>query len=197
MSQSWLEYDPSAGVHENLGTRIQGSLAALRSCFSGATAPTATVAYMLWADTANGVLKMRNATNTAWLEILALGAPAHRQVLRIPLPDLLAEGDPIIFSAPSSARIIGVDLVAAADCLADLDNYWTFQLQNVTKTENLLAAAVTSAETDILAYTPFPILADQNREIDTGDVVLLSIGGVGTPGTVTSPAAFLTWELTG
>lgn len=43
------------------------ALAALFSLSSGATAPSVTVAYQWWADTANGILKQRNAANTGWV----------------------------------------------------------------------------------------------------------------------------------
>lgn len=36
---------------------------------SGAAAPSTTYAYMLWADTTNDLLKIRNAANTAWITV--------------------------------------------------------------------------------------------------------------------------------
>ncbi len=46
---------------------INNALAALFSLSSGTTAPSTTIAYQLWADTTNNLLKQRNAANTAWL----------------------------------------------------------------------------------------------------------------------------------
>lgn len=46
---------------------INNALAALFSLSSGNSAPSTTVAYQLWADTTNGVLKSRNAANTGWI----------------------------------------------------------------------------------------------------------------------------------
>jgi hypothetical protein len=43
------------------------ALAAILALNSNATAPATTVAGMLWYDTANGVVKQRNAANSAWL----------------------------------------------------------------------------------------------------------------------------------
>lgn len=40
---------------------------ALGSLSSGATEPTTTYAYQLWADTASGLLKQRNAANDGWI----------------------------------------------------------------------------------------------------------------------------------
>jgi phage-related tail fiber protein len=43
------------------------ALAALATLSSGATTPTTTVAYQLWADTTAGLLKQRNAANSGWI----------------------------------------------------------------------------------------------------------------------------------
>ncbi len=52
---------------------LNNALAALVSLSSGATAPTSVFAYMPWADTANNLLKQRNAANSAWVTIATLG----------------------------------------------------------------------------------------------------------------------------
>ena len=46
--------------------------AAIVSNNSGATEPATTFAYMYWADTTGGILKQRNAADTAWINLLAL-----------------------------------------------------------------------------------------------------------------------------
>jgi len=48
---------------------INSALAAVVSCNSGATAPAATFAYQVWHDTTTGIIKQRNPTNTAWLNL--------------------------------------------------------------------------------------------------------------------------------
>lgn len=45
------------------------SLAALVSNSSGATEPSTMFAYQFWADTTSGLLKQRNAANTAWVTV--------------------------------------------------------------------------------------------------------------------------------
>ncbi len=47
---------------------VNAALQALASCNSGATAPVTTYPYQLWADTTTGRLKVRNSTNTAWID---------------------------------------------------------------------------------------------------------------------------------
>jgi hypothetical protein len=44
-----------------------GALGALVSNSSGASAPATMYAYMFWADTSTGLLKVRNAANSAWV----------------------------------------------------------------------------------------------------------------------------------
>lgn len=62
--------DADAGV--DYRAAVNAALQALGSLSSGATAPTTTYAYQLWADTTTGLLKQRNATNTAWAILFPL-----------------------------------------------------------------------------------------------------------------------------
>lgn len=48
---------------------INNALAAVVSQNSGLTEPAAPFAYMLWQDTTTGVLKQRNAANSAWVTL--------------------------------------------------------------------------------------------------------------------------------
>ena len=48
---------------------LNNQLLALGTLMSGASEPSTTYAYMLWADTANGLLKQRNAANSAWITV--------------------------------------------------------------------------------------------------------------------------------
>lgn len=52
-----------AAFRSDLNTALQ----ALASQQSGASAPSTTYAYQLWADTTNGLLKQRNAANSGWI----------------------------------------------------------------------------------------------------------------------------------
>jgi hypothetical protein len=65
MSQADLNID---NISRSLSrAEVNQSLQALASLSSGATAPATTYAYMLWADTTTGILKQRNAANSAWI----------------------------------------------------------------------------------------------------------------------------------
>ncbi len=48
---------------------LNNALAASVSINSGSSAPSTTYAYMLWADTSNNVIKLRNSANSAWLTL--------------------------------------------------------------------------------------------------------------------------------
>lgn len=51
---------------------INSALAAIQSNNANATAPTATVANMMWADTTADQLKIRNLADTTWNNLHAL-----------------------------------------------------------------------------------------------------------------------------
>lgn len=51
---------------------INSMAEAIATLNSGATAPSTTFSYMWWADTATGILKRRNAANTAWVSVMTL-----------------------------------------------------------------------------------------------------------------------------
>lgn len=67
---------------------LNNALQALATVSSGAAAPATTFAYMLWADTTNGKLMIRNAANSAWIEVgtlasqfLGIGVPSGTRML--------------------------------------------------------------------------------------------------------------------
>jgi hypothetical protein len=52
---------------------LNSSDEALRTLFAGPTEPSVHVAYQLWADTTAGLMKQRNATDTAWVTLFQIG----------------------------------------------------------------------------------------------------------------------------
>lgn len=69
MAQHDYVLDNQAG--SSFRSDLNNALSAIVSNNSGASAPT-TFAYMLWADTTNGVMKQRNAANTNWVTLFRL-----------------------------------------------------------------------------------------------------------------------------
>ena len=53
----------------NVRSDLNNALAAIVSLNSGASSPTSTFAFQLWADTTTGLLKIRNAANSAWVTV--------------------------------------------------------------------------------------------------------------------------------
>lgn len=72
MSQSTLTVNDGSG--SSVLTQLNAALQALATSSSGTAAPTTTYPYQFWADTTNNLWKMRNAGNTAWVTLGALGA---------------------------------------------------------------------------------------------------------------------------
>lgn len=72
MSQNDMTIANAAGA--TVRADINSALQALVGLNSGSSAPSTTFAYMLWADTANAVLKQRNAANSGWAEIADLAS---------------------------------------------------------------------------------------------------------------------------
>tara|TARA_R100001015_G_C4616382_1_gene172527 strand:+ start:221 stop:1372 length:1152 start_codon:yes stop_codon:yes gene_type:complete len=62
--------DNSTGA--NVRADINNALAALVSNSSSSSEPATKYAYMWWADTTTGILKIRNSANNAWVELLQL-----------------------------------------------------------------------------------------------------------------------------
>ena len=60
----------------NTRSDLNNAFSAIVSNNSSATEPSTTYAYMWWADTANDLLKQRNAADSAWINILTLSTGA-------------------------------------------------------------------------------------------------------------------------
>jgi len=52
---------------------LNNQLMALGTLMSGSSAPSSTYSYMLWVDTANNLIKLRNSANNAWINLFTTG----------------------------------------------------------------------------------------------------------------------------
>ena len=66
------DYVIANGTGAAVRSDLNNALAAIVSQNSGATAPSPTYAYQFWADTTTGLLKLRNAANSAWITLFQL-----------------------------------------------------------------------------------------------------------------------------
>ena len=95
---------------------INNQLLALGTLQSGASAPSTTYAYMLWADTANDLLKVRNSGNSGWIEVGTLSLENWGfGRLRLETTQLTTSGTSIDFTGiPSWAKRITLNLTAVS-----------------------------------------------------------------------------------
>ena len=63
------DYDIGNQNGANFRTDLNNVLDAIQTINSGTSEPTTKVAYMLWADTTNNLLKVRNGANNAWISL--------------------------------------------------------------------------------------------------------------------------------
>jgi len=81
MSQSFRSpFAASEALHTVLTSQLPDTLDALRTLFSGTSAPSSPVAGQLWHDTTSGVLYLRNQANDAWLFLLRTLGTAGRML---------------------------------------------------------------------------------------------------------------------
>jgi hypothetical protein len=66
------DYDLANASGASFRTDLNNCLDAILSNNSSSSAPSTTVAYMLWADTTAGVLKIRNSANNGWVSLMQL-----------------------------------------------------------------------------------------------------------------------------
>ena len=68
------DYVIANGTGAAVRSDLNNALAAVVSNNSDTTEPTTTYAYMWWADTVNGLLKIRDAANSAWVTVGTLAS---------------------------------------------------------------------------------------------------------------------------
>jgi len=68
------DYDIANGSGASVRSDINNTLDAIVSLNSGVTEPAVKFAYMPWFDTSTGILKIRNAANSAWISVMLFTA---------------------------------------------------------------------------------------------------------------------------
>ena len=104
-----------------------------------------------------------------------------------------------LFVAPYDCQIDQVSIVSDTAVSASDTNYYSFQAQNLTQAEALLASAVTTKSTGgtaITADAPYELGPDQNTVIDDGDVIELQITETGTATDLTAAEILVVVEYT-
>ncbi len=169
---------------------------ALRTMFSGNSAPSNPVAYQLWAQPSTKSIWQRNAANSAWVFFAPLGGNAGRLSPTRGMGAMAAATN-LLFVAPAPLQVVRALIVsptATTGSTASIE--WTFMLKNHTTGLNLFSAlpgtgtdieAVGGGE--IAANTVYELLADQNVLASAGDVLQFIVAQEG------SPTAIANWLL--
>lgn len=96
---------------------LNSALQALASLSSGGTAPSTTYANMLWYDTTNNLLKMRNESDSAWITIGTLNQSTSKfEVDNLPT---LTQGTWEAGTNTTEATVSPAKVKAAIDSLGD------------------------------------------------------------------------------
>lgn len=195
MAQAFVLPDANTTLQANIETRIAGSLTALQTCFSGATAPTPTVAYMLWADTTTGTLKQRDGSNAAWWIISPLGADYTYQTNYLGATVSATVTYALRFAPASKFIVTAATVISTAATVGSVAGVteWQFALLNQTTALNLFSATVGTGTAcagvgggaEIAANTAYTLTANQNQTMAANDVLRLTLTRVGAPTNLT------------
>lgn len=164
MAQNYKTVVSSESLATLTSDHIPNSFAAVRSSFSGATAPTDTIAGMFWFDTSDKVLKLRNDADDAWIEVQAVSIP----VLNGAVSGSLTRFLPL----PAGARIDSLVVISdTATSGSDGTNNWEFDIYNITDANSVFSSTPTTNGEELAVDTRATYSADQNQTIDAADVV--------------------------
>lgn len=188
MSQT---FDSSLASADSYGTAVKTTLPAndlaLLSLHSGSTAPTFTVAYMLWADTSAGLLRQRNASNDGWVALGPLLGSLASHAETIGEGISLSTTRRWFWVAPRDVTIERIVIVADVSTTSSSGNEWQVEIDNLTQAADLLSATVGTHSTDggigggeLVGDAAAAFVPDQNQAIDADDVVEIGLVAVGT-----------------
>lgn len=171
-----------------LRTKTNGNFDLLKVDHAGASAPTTTWAYQRWADTANGVLKQRDAGDTTWNILGALNARWDTIDAPVDFQSGLSASVNVPIWSPNAAAY-ALELAIMSDTTtsgSNGSNRWEVQVYNRTTSLNLFATAFRTSTTELTATTTVVATPDQNRNVAANDYLELQITKTGTPTSLAS-----------
>ena len=190
--QNWTMPTTDDVLDTTLVSYIPNALKTLRSLHSGATEPAEMVAYMLWADTTNGLLKIRNAANTAWTTLSSLEGGAAQRVTCTERVSLSASTTAFLPPSNHDVTLNKVVIVSHSSTTSTSGNEWQFGLNNLTQSNSLFSTTVGTFTTggaigggDITAHVVYALVPDQNAALDADDVLEFTMTKVGSATTIT------------
>lgn len=189
-------------------TAIPNAFEALRSLFSGASEPSAKIAYQLWADTTSGYLKIRNAANTDWVKLapLALGVSAQVSLDTL-VASLSATTTTKVGIAPRAGTVKRLILLAETASTSSSGNEWQPMLKKYPNSApgspvNLFSGTVgtftalggVGGGVEFVAHKALVFTPNQNQSLADLDVLELVITKAGTATTLTNFRAVVELE---
>lgn len=200
MSQTW---DPPIGAdteHDAIVTKLPAQLEALRTLFSGASAPSATVARMLWADTTTGLLKQRNAADSGWDVVARLQADwTEHSVMIGELASLSASRKLYLPPQRVGWAVRRIVVVSDTASTSSSGNEWRFTLKNITQASaalfsgtvgNFTALGGVGGGAEFVANSAFALTPNQNNTLAANDVLEFELVKAGTVTTLARVAVF-------
>jgi len=116
-------------------SKLVGGHNANRSNFSGASSPSETTAYQVWADTTNGVVKRRNAADDGW-EIIASLNETPVQEITSDYTATLTDYDGLLLVDASSG-----DVTITLPTVASAGNGWRIAVKKTDASSNSVIVA--------------------------------------------------------
>ena len=184
MSQTYTDDCYSLSMQATTSLQaFEDNFAALKSAFSGVTAPGNTVAGMWWYDTTAHILRVRNEDNTAWLSVWDLAN--NKPVMANIVPADFAAAMKDAAAATASLRTLGT---GATQACAGNDPRLSSADGSITGAK-LVAVAAGTTHTLVSGYRASPkggtdstsYVVGFEFEIKRSGVVRLSYTGYGNP----------------
>lgn len=146
MSQSDLSL-PTTGTISGLSytTTLNAIIAALGSLSSGGSAPSNPIAYQIWFDSTNSILKIRNSANTAWTNFASLSGSNWTPYSGGSVLDITAALEQIHSLTALSAPAAIDDELALYDVSASSPNRRKITSSNLLATTSNLSTVTTKA----------------------------------------------------
>ena len=166
-------------------TAIRNNFAALKSCFSGATAPPDPVAGMWWYDTTANMLKIRNEANNAWLDVYDFAngrAPLALLATNCSRTVVAGTGVSVAGNLASGNVTVGISAGGVGSTQLADSSVSQGKMVNYTAGDRLLIKSVQETTTTSTTYT-----ALKQIRLDRGGTLRISFklrrvaGGSGSP----------------
>ena len=187
-------------------TKIANSLDALRSTHSGTSEPSTTTAYMLWLDssTAPPVLKMRDSSDTSWVNVTSIGAAPTRRLGGTVVSSLTGSTDVWLGPVTFACTVVRVIVFSETASTSTSGNEWQFQLENYpyatpASPVDLISGTVgtfttlsgVGGGTEFVANKALVFTPDQNLTLADKDILKLEVTEAGTATSLTNFHAYV------